>query len=121
MLRSYSLVFAALLFCAGCDGLFPSGKEDPPATNILGLRVEPDPVPVGATATLTVVHSDSTASGLSYYWELPGSNNNVRTNAPQVQWSTPAEPGQYRLAVDIDREGNYDNVSRAFNIPVVAE
>lgn len=111
------LLSGLLVLLAGCDGFGSSYKGEPLAAEILDVRVEPHPVPAGTTALLTVVIRDSTASGLSYYWQLPGPN--AETEEPRLQWTVPDEPGEYRPGVEVRREGGYDTVSRRFPVTVV--
>ena len=100
----------------GCDAW--TSKPDPPATQILDIRVEPNPVAVGETTTFTVVHTDSTETGFSYYWG--GVDNGVETIEPRYKWTADVEPGEYSLSVQVSRDGTYEDVGTRFTVTVVA-
>jgi hypothetical protein len=101
---------------AGCDAW--TSKPDPPATQILDIRVEPNPVVAGETTTFTVVHTDSTETGFSYYWG--GVDNGVETVEPRYVWTANVEPGEYSPSVQVSREGTYEDVGTSFTVTVVA-
>lgn len=112
-LTSFMCLLAALVL-AGCD-CCPMGGQDPLATEIIEIRVEPNPVAVGETTTFTIVIKDSTAGGFSYYWAVPGG---AETTVPHYTWTVDTEPGEYRLSVRVSRTG-FEAVGRPFTVTVV--
>lgn len=112
------LLFCALIFLSGCDAWTDTG-QDPPATQILDIRVDPNPVVIDEKAILTVISQDSTNAGLNYEWHLP--TGFVDTNAPQYIWTASVEPGEYAVSVEVTREGSFNEVQKAFTITVVRE
>lgn len=106
----------SLLLLSGCD-CCPMGKDDPLATEILDVRVEPNPVPAGSTTTFTVVTPDSLDMDLLYRWRLP--EGFVDTTVHRYVWTASAEPGEYHLSVLVSREGTYTPNGRSFTVTVI--
>jgi len=81
----------SLLLLNGCD-CCPMGGPDPLATEILDVRVEPNPVAVGSPTTFTAIIRDSTETVFRYYWSVPGG---AETVVPRYTWIPMVEPGEY--------------------------
>ena len=120
LLTSACALTLALLVVNGC-GQMGGNEFDPPAAEIVEVTVEPDPVVVGDTATLTCVIEGSMA-GLDFAWNPPGIGNIVHTTTNQYQWVAPEEPGSYFHQVRVSRPGEpFEDVLRGFNVTVVAK
>ena len=100
--RLPSLPFALLLalVLAACEVPMGGDEYDPPAATILDVRVEPNPVAVGDTATFTCV-IERNAAGLDFAWNSPGIGNIVHTTTNQYRWVAPEEPGTYFHQVEV--------------------
>lgn len=118
-LSSVVYAFAFLLLLSGCD--FPGGtKEDGPPplqTKILEVRIEPNPVAVGDTATFTAIIRDSLDTTFKFMWFLDAPTQVTEENS--IQWLADVEPGQYSFSVRADN-GDPDarSASREFAIEV---
>jgi hypothetical protein len=93
--------------------------EFPPATEILRVEVEPNPVAVGDTAVFTCVIEDSLESGFRFQWFLPGIEG-ATTDTNQYRWGAPAEPDTFSLQVEVSRlESGFEPVQQPFEVIVV--
>lgn len=109
-------VFTAALLLAGCDG---GTGEFPPATEILRVEVEPNPVTAGDTAVFTCVIEDSLNSGFRFQWFLEGIEGAV-TETNQYQWVAPAEPDTFSFQVEVDRlKSGFASVQQPFEVIVL--
>ena len=124
MKRTYLLVTSILLtlcLISGCDFGFESGKEDPVfnQTDILRVKVTPNPVTVGDTATFTCVIEDSTDERFEFRWFIEGEPT-ITTDENQLQWVADVEPGVYQNGVRTDN-GSQDSLSvaKSFTVEVV--
>lgn len=106
---------AAAIGVSGCDAWTDTGQY-PLAARILELTADPDPVSVGDTTTLSVVHTDSLDGGFSYYWSV---DHGVETAAPHYRWRADVEPGEYFIGVQVRRRGDYLPAPRAFRVTVI--
>lgn len=114
--------FAALAVFAGCD--FPGGTDpDPPLyqTDILEIRVTPNPVVMGDTAVFEVVISDSLDERFRFTWTVHGEPG-VTTSENQYEWAANRDPGEYSVGVLVDN-GDPHKLSpgRGFLVTVVGE
>jgi len=117
LLPLLAAVFTATFLLAGCDG---GTGEFPPATEILRVEVEPNPVAVGDTAVFTCVIEDSLESGFRFQWFLPGIEG-ATTDTNQYRWGAPAEPDTFSLQVEVSRlESGFEPVQQPFEV-IVAE
>jgi hypothetical protein len=120
VVRAIAVVLIATLV-AGCD-FSPGGGENPPVfqTEILEVRVEPNPVAVGDTTTLTVIIEDSLDTSFRFSWFIPGPDTTTEIN--QLLWIADIDPGTHSAVVSADN-GNYENsrqpVAEEFIIEVV--
>jgi hypothetical protein len=87
----------------GCES-FTSEPPDPPMrqTEILEVRVEPNPVAVGDTATFTVIIEDSLDQSFEFRWSLSGVSGITVTDSNQVRWKAPDTPETYDHVVRVD-------------------
>ena len=110
-------VLVPTLLLTSCDLGFLGSKGDPPATEILRVEVEPNPVAVGDTAIFTCVVTDSTDSDLQYQWELEeGPIPYPETDTNQYRWESPSDTGRYIHQVEVSRT-DVDDPGAAF-VPV---
>jgi hypothetical protein len=113
--------FAALAVFAGCD--FPGGTDpDPPLyqTDILEIRVTPNPVVMGDTAVFEVVIRDSLDERFSFRWTVQGEPG-VTTSENRYDWAANRDPGTYGAGVLVyndDRQGQPPD--RGFLVTVVS-
>ena len=104
-----------MLLLAGCDGW--RSAPDPLATEIIDVRVDPNPVVQGQVVKVTVVTPDSLSSDLTYHWV--GLEGVGSTREPRIEWQASYEPGEYRFAVSIDRSGSV-RISTSFPLEIAA-
>ena len=95
----------AVLILTGCDS-FGGDEYRPFVTEILDVRVEPNPVPAGDTAVFTCVVKDSTDTTLSFVWFLGEELDTTRTNP--TKWTAPSDTGTYNHKVQVTRPGDAD-------------
>jgi hypothetical protein len=108
----------AALLLPGCE--FGTGQPDPPATEILRVEVEPNPVAVGDTAVFTCVIEDSLESGLIFKWNFQGLGPIITTDTNQVRWTAPQDSGVYVHQVEVSRrESGFEPVQQPFDVTVV--
>lgn len=112
-------VFTAAFLLAGCDG---GTGEFPPATEILRVEVEPNPVAVGDTAVFTCVIEDSLESGLVFKWNFQGLGPIITTDTNQVQWTAPQDSGVYVHQVEVSRrESGFEPAQKPFEVTVIED
>lgn len=97
---------AALLLLAGCDGFGGGDEYRPYVTEILDVRVEPNPVAAGDTAIFTCVIEDSTDTTLVFKWFLENTFGVDTTGINRFEWVAPSETGTYSHKVQVDRPGD---------------
>lgn len=94
----------ALLF-SGCDS-FGGDEYRPKVTEILDVRVEPNPVAVGDTAVFTCVVEDNADTTLAFKWFLGNTFGVVDTDTSQFKWAAPSEVKTYSHKVRVLRPGD---------------
>lgn len=116
-------MLTAALSLSGCD--IPTGKDDPLATEILRVEVEPNPVAVGDTAVFTCVVKDSMDPDLQYQWELEdGPVPYPTTDTNQYCWEAPSDTGRYTHLIEVSRPevddpgAAFTPVSESFEVKV---
>ena len=117
------LLFAAALLTilTACDIPMGGDEYDPPATEIVDVRVEPNPIAVGDTATFTCVVERNVA-GLDFAWNPLGIGNIVHTTTNRYRWVVSVPPDDYLLVVRVDRPGEaFEKVQRGVRFTVVAK
>ena len=114
-------VLTLVLVLSACDVPMGGDEYDPPAAEIVDVRVEPNPVVVGDTATFTCVVEPNVA-GLDFAWNPPGAGNVVHTATNQYRWVTSVPPGDYRVVVRVSRPGEpFETVQSSARFTVVAQ
>jgi len=114
----------ATLLLTGCDlegiggtnpGLGPASQTD-----ILDVRVEPNPVAVGDTAVFTCAIADSTDERFEFRW-VGGGGDVVETPTEDstALWIAPDASGVYRPGVTADNGTDGAPPSRTFTVTVV--
>ncbi|NBB72451.1 MAG: hypothetical protein GVY35_02095 [Bacteroidetes bacterium] len=114
----------ATLLLMGCDleGIGGTNPGPGPAsqTDILDVRVAPNPVAVGDTAVFTCVIADSTDERFEFRWAFSaGPENGAVTMDNTYLWKAPNEPGEYRHRVGADNGTDAAPPSRSFTVTVV--
>lgn len=110
---------AAVLLLAGCDIGGGGDEYFPPATEILRVEVEPNPVAAGDIAVFTCFIEDSLESGFRFQWFLQGIEGAV-TDTNQYQWVAPTEPDTFSFQVEVSRrESGFEPVQQPFEVTVV--
>lgn len=97
-------VMGTVALLSGCDGFFTGNEYRPKVTEILEVRVEPNPVAVGDTAVFTCVVEDSADTTLSFVWFLGGKLDTTRIN--QIKWIAPSDTRTYNYKVQVNRPGD---------------
>lgn len=108
--------------------MFPSddGSEPLPATEIINVFVDPNPVVVGETALLTVVVKDSLRTDLVYGWSLRGAglilgtdDNITQSDSNSIFMVGGAQVGVYQSRVEVSASGEgFD--AQFFEVEVVS-
>jgi hypothetical protein len=114
----------ATLLLTGCDleGIGGTNPGPGPAsqTDILDVRVEPNPVAVGDTAVFTCAIADSTDERFEFRWAFSaGTENGAVTMDNTYLWKAPNEPGEYRHRVGANNGTDAAPPSRSFTVTVV--
>jgi hypothetical protein len=119
-MRNALCLAAALLLAAALYGCGSSGP-DPYVTEILDVRVEPNPVVVGDTATFTCVIADSTEPGFTYSWFLEGTGGAINTDISKLTWIAPKDTGAYDHIVKVkNHETNLTSTQSSFTVSVIS-
>lgn len=117
-------LLTATLLLTGCDlegiGGTNPGPGQASQTDILDVRVEPNPVAVGDTAVFTCVLADSTDKRFKFRW-VGGRGAVVETPTEDrsALWIAPDTPGEYRPGVTADNNTGGAPPSRTFTVTVV--
>tara|TARA_R110002124_G_scaffold149259_4_gene315344 strand:- start:12652 stop:12978 length:327 start_codon:yes stop_codon:yes gene_type:complete len=75
-----TLAIFMLLLLSGCSWVI--SDDDPPVefvTEILEVKISPNPVKLGEMVTFTCIVKDSTNANLEFIWFLSGYQNSIRT------------------------------------------
>lgn len=110
-----SLVFGAVLL-SGCDG-WGSNPGMPESTKVLGVRIAPNPIVAGDTATFTCVVQDSLDPDLRFEWDLANIRGFVITDSSSILWKAPDVPGLYRNDVTVI-DGDHRTIDTHFPFSV---
>lgn len=108
----------AALLLAGC-GSGGTG-ERPPATEIIRVDVDPNPVAAGDTTVLTCIVADSTDSSLEFDW-LPPKGGFVETDTNQYRWEAPNRADTLGFTVLVERPGDASvrSTQESFDVVVI--
>lgn len=123
-LHSFILVVIVGMLLYGCNFLpNDTGGDEilPPQTSILDVRVEPDTVAPGDTASFTCVIEDSTDDRFRFGWLIDdgkvlsaefigGDYSEYISNTNSIQWIAPLSKGDYLFAVFVNN-GSEDSLS----------
>lgn len=95
----------------------------PLQTHILEVRVEPNPVAVGDTATFTCIIEDSLDERFRFGWSIQGDDKlgDTVTNENIFKWKAPNEIGVYNHSVEAFNGTDPDSIpaARSFTIEVI--
>ena len=112
-------VLTLVLALGACDVPMGGDEFDPPAAEIVDVRVEPDPVVVGDTATFTCV-VERNVPGLEFWWSIHRTAAATDTN--QYSWVASSPPGQYRVTVQVNRTpGAFEPVQSGTSFTVIEQ
>jgi hypothetical protein len=110
----------------GCDWTVGTPSTEPDSlagdslqTRILEVRVRPDPIPPGDTATITTVIADSTDSSFEFRWYLAGVGPVILTDTNAVRWPASEQSGTATHVVVADN--GIDSLTapiREFNVRI---
>ena len=110
------LLTIALVSAGGCEFEVGGAKDDPEVAEIVDVKVEPNPVAVGDTATFTCVIENARSDELTFAWFLPGIGNSPHTEVNRFRW-VPAEMGTFQLSVVVTGRGRTNQAG--FHVTVV--
>lgn len=123
-----------LLGFASCDLGLPTGGSDPsdplPATEIIDVLVNPNPVRVGEITRITAIVKDSLRADLIYEWAVRGAGvivgtdgrNVVNTDSNSIDVLASDNIGEYIGRLDVIDEGRDEGmVSFGFTIVVSSD
>ena len=113
-------VLTALLLLTGCES-FGGNEYRPFITEILDVRVEPNPVAPGDTAVFTCIVEDSTDTTLEFKWFLENTFGVATTDTNRFKWVAPSEAKTYSHKVLVERPGdsNVQSTQKRFKVTVV--
>ena len=115
-----ALLLVGLLHACGMYNDGGGDQEHPPQTQILDVKVQPDTVAPGDTASFTCIIKDSTDKRFKFYWVVDtgevigaekqnvGSNEYV-SEGNYIKWVAPNKRDQYLLGVIVNN-GTKDSV-----------
>ena len=114
-LKGFTVLLISILI-ASCSH-FESDPDpiEEPATEILKIRVAPNPVLAGEVTTITCVTSDSLSNDLMYRWSRPGQDTSTTVN--YIDWRAPSEVGIYSFTVNVFGRGR--PADRQFTVEVM--
>ena len=108
-----------MLVLSACEVPMGGDEYDPPAAEIVEVKVEPDPVAGGDTATFTCVVERNVPS-LRFSWIFPGGSTTTDSN--QYRWVASVPPGDYRVVIAVDSPGEpFESVQGDARFTVVAQ
>ena len=118
IITSY-LLLTGILFLSQCS---TAPDPSPPLqTRILQVKVEPNPVAMGDTATFTCVFADSLDKRFSFRWRFEGVVDDTVTKENKIDWIAPNNPKEYFNLVTAFNSTNSDSVpdKQIFTVEVV--
>lgn len=127
-----ALLLAALLYACRLPADSGGDEEHPPLqTKILDVKVKPDTVAPGDTASFTCVIEDSLDKRFKFYWlidkgqvlgaEFIGGNYSAyKSNTNSIRWIAPNLNTYYHFTVYADN-GSKDSLSVQYRFLIVVE
>lgn len=118
--KNLRLLLAAVIFVsiliAGCGT--PGTGELTPSAHIKRVEVDPNPVPVGDTTTITCVIADTANADLTFTWLLPDAGKRfVETDTNQYQWRAPNRVDSFSAVVIVERPStSFRKVQESFDL-----
>ena len=134
-LHSFILVVIVGMLLYGCNFLpNDTGGDEilPPQTTILDVRVEPDTVAPGDTASFTCIIEDSLDKSFKFYWLVDvGTALNGEVSDPDypsiyktidnsISWLSPQAKGLYSLEIAVNNDSE-DSVGVRTSFSIVVE
>lgn len=121
MSRQRLLVLLLAVCTATAVGCETGGLVEPPRpqTRILDVRVDPNPIPTGDTATFTAIIEDSLDATFRFTWLIRGQGP-AETAENTLRWPAEVAPDTYTAAVIADN-GDFERYapSKGFVFVVV--
>ena len=109
---------------AGCLELDFEGLEDPPVesqTEILEIRINPNPVAAGDTTVFTCVIEDSLDTRFGFSWVVKDVGT-VLTDGNQLEWVAPDVPGRYSHGARVfGGDPDKEPPNRSFTVTVIEQ
>lgn len=116
----FALPILISVLLTGCE-IPTGGGENPPVyqTQILDIRVEPNPVAVGDTTTFTCITRDSLDQRFRFIWFIDGQPP-MQTEENTLRWAADLQPGNHVFSVRADN-GEMEEVapSEEFHVRVI--
>jgi len=116
-----TLAFLLLLLFTNCSWVI--NEEEPPVefvTEILEVKVSPNPVKLGEMVTFTCIVKDSTNANLEFIWFLSGYQNSIRTRDNHITIEARVlGKNSDTLLITSDSLGSKTNVTANFEYSVV--
>jgi hypothetical protein len=122
IITSY-LLLTGILFISQCS---TAPDPSPPLqTRILQVKVEPNPVTMGDTATFTCIIADSLDERFRFEWGIAGDGSlkDTVTLKNQFKWEAPNEIKEYLHTVNVNNGTEPDSIptSKSFTVNVIEE
>ncbi len=127
----YSIIITVFLCACDLSGLGDSGAPNPPQIRILSIKVRPDTVAPGDTASFTCVFVDSSMTNLKFFWHIHngtaiGGKDTTYAGSMvyltlqnHIMWKAPTQPGTYYFEVEEDNGTKETGpASEGFGVPV---
>jgi len=116
----YVIIVVIFLITTQCS---TAPDPSPPLqTRILQVKVQPNPVAVGDTATFTCIIADSMDSRFKFYWGFDDVLGDTVTEDNIIEWIAPNNPGEFLHTVTVNNGTEPDSIptNKGFTIEVIS-
>ena len=120
IITSY-LLLTGILFISQCS---TAPDPSPPLqTRILQVKVEPNPVAMGDTATFTCIIADSLDKRFRFEWGFEEVFGDTVTEENMIEWTAPNTQGEFIHTVTVNNGTESDSIptSKSFTVNVVED
>ncbi|WP_456428574.1 hypothetical protein [Rhodocaloribacter sp.] len=117
--KIWPALFVFVCLVIGCEVSIGEDESPLPATKILEVRVDPNPVIAGDSTVFTCVIADSLVRGFTYFWNLSNVVGGPVTEVNHYTWKAPEEPGAYAHSVVVERGSEFAPVQKRFEVTVI--